>query len=98
MARDAAAQAANAHAEPDHPSAFSCVRWRFEQILQNKMALQDVPEEWKTYAQWYYREEAQDRGRFLDVSLKDFYPKFEQVKAFLLNTGGENAEAAQMAG
>jgi len=99
MAREAAEQAAKAHAEPDHPSAFSCVRWRFEQILQNKVALNDVPDEWKSYAQWYYREEAQDRGRFLDVSLKDFYPQFEQVKAFLLDTGEEDAsESQQMAG
>ena len=86
-------------AEPDHPSAFACVRWRFERILQGKVALKDVPEEWREYAQWYYREYAKDRGRFLEESLKDFYPaKFEQVKAYLLNTGGEEADAAAMAG
>lgn len=85
--------------EPDHRSAFNCVRWRFEQILQGKVAIKDVPEEWREYAQWYYREYAKDRGWFLDESLKDFYPaKFEQVKAYLLNTGGEDADTAQMSG
>ena len=60
---------------------------------------QDVPEEWRECAQWYYREYAKDRGRFLEESLKDFYPaKFEQVKAYLLNTGGEDADAAMLAG
>ena len=58
-----------------------------------------MPEEWREHAQWYYREYAKDRGRFLEESLKDFYPaKFEQVKAYLLNTGGEDADAAAMAG
>lgn len=84
--------------EPDHFSAFACVQWRFERILQGKVALQDVPEEWREYVQWYYREYAKDRGRFLEDSLKDFYPQFEQVKAYLLNTGGEEADAASMAG
>ena len=60
--------------------------------------MEDVPQEWKEYVQWYYRD-AQDRGRFLEASLKDFYPKFPQVRAFLLGTTGEeDADTAESGG
>ena len=57
--------------------------------------MEDVPQEWKEYVQWYYSD-AHDRGRFMDRSLKDFYPRFPQVRAFLLGASEEeDADTAE---
>lgn len=97
MARDDADRARRAE-RPVFETFYSRAHWIYERVLRGKIAVGEVSAEDRDWLRGYVRSEPSS-NRNLERVLRDFFPRFDEVKASLLREEGEeSADAGQQTG
>ncbi|MDG4595522.1 MAG: DDE-type integrase/transposase/recombinase [Candidatus Contendobacter sp.] len=97
MAREDADRARRAD-RPDFATPYARAHWIYERVLRGKIAVGEVSAEDRDWLRGYVRTEAAS-SRNLERVLRDFFPRFDEVKATLLREEKEeSADAGQQTG